>query len=409
MSRWIRNLFPAARPMARRHSLAMLPLEDRVNPVAIHGGEGSTFDLTEGGIVGVREGSIGAQTDAFDFVGEVRVNGVALNGAGTFSGQTASYPLAVIAGLTVTPQFFVAPSSATVRQFVTFQNPTAAAITVPVVVSNNPGSDAGTQIVTTSNGNVTFETADRWVITDDANLAGDDPTVTTVLFGPGAPTATPTTVTDPVAGIGGSFDVTYSLTVPAGQTRSLLFFYQINTTSTHAISDAQVVSGGGTFWATNPVAGNDLLAGLTDAQLATVANWQFGTGANNNLHGGEGSSWNMNTSDVGINDASLGDQQDAFDNQGRVSVNGTVLTGTPVLAGNAATYPTQAVAGLNVSTELFAAPSSATMRELVTFQNPTAAAITVTVVLSNDLGSDSGTQIVTTSNGTRRSRSPTAG
>src|SRR5262245_5936028 len=88
----------------------LLRLEDRVNPANIHGGEGGTFFLSDTGTVGAFEGSIGAQTDAFDFAGQLKVNGVVLTGAGTFTGQTASYPTVSIAGLNVTPQLFAAPS-----------------------------------------------------------------------------------------------------------------------------------------------------------------------------------------------------------------------------------------------------------------------------------------------------------
>src|SRR5262249_16315240 len=70
---------------------------------------------------------------------------------------------------------------------------------------------------------------------------GGDPAVTSVLFGPNSPAVTPasvaTTVFD-VASLGTEGGLaTYSVTVPANSTRSLLWFHQLHGTSAHALTN----------------------------------------------------------------------------------------------------------------------------------------------------------------------------
>src|SRR5262249_35835386 len=137
----------------------------------------------------------------------------------------------------------------------------------------NSGADAGTVIKGTSSGDTAFTAADRWVVTDEAADSGDDPANTTVLFGPGAVAVAPTSVSTTVFDCAGTEGVgaTFSLPLGPSQTRSLLFFQQLNATTTAALSNAAA-------FGTNPPEGGDLLAGLSSAQLGQVANWNFAVG-----------------------------------------------------------------------------------------------------------------------------------
>jgi hypothetical protein len=65
--------------------------------------------------------------------------------------------------------------------------------------------------------------------------------------------------------------VTYQVTVPAGETRSLLLFNQVNSTTTEATTDV------GAFNNNTTLAATDFLAGLSQSDLATVVNFDFST------------------------------------------------------------------------------------------------------------------------------------
>jgi hypothetical protein len=166
-------------------------------------------------------------------------------------------------------QYFAATSSATLRTLVSFQNPTGSPISVTATWVSNVGSDELTVITGTSIGDTSFTSADRWVITN-----GDptDPVNTHVLFGPGSPPVTPSSVSPIVFTCSFSPEgvlATYNVTVPSGTTRRLLYFNQLNLTNPEALSNVA------SFFDANPPPGSELRSGLTDAQLAEVVNWVF--------------------------------------------------------------------------------------------------------------------------------------
>jgi len=61
----------------------------------------------------------------------------------------------------------------------------------------------------------------------------------------------------------------YTVTIPAGATRRLLFFNQMNPTNAAAFDAASIFDA-------NSSLGSDLLAGLAPNQLGEVVNWSFG-------------------------------------------------------------------------------------------------------------------------------------
>jgi hypothetical protein len=136
--------------------------------------------------------------------------------------------------------------------------------------------------------------------------------------------------------------------------------------------------------------------------------------------GGEGSEWffwnNAGTdnglpvggfcdvsSGLGVEDANLPvfAQDDAFDqgltvfvnNQQYVSPDTVDLTGTTLTSGPVS------LSGLNTSVQYYVSPTNATLRTLISLNNPTSNSITVPVTVATNLGSDFGTQIIDTSSG----------
>jgi hypothetical protein len=133
------------------------------------------------------------------------------------------------------------------------------------------GSDANTTVEGSSSGDTTFTTADRWVVTSAGNPLDTDVVNTFVVGGPGSPvsarlTALLTAFSDGTGTQG--VTTTYSITVPAGETRYLLFFNQIHVTAAEALTAAAVFND-------NPLLTSDFMAGIVDAQLAQIVNWDF--------------------------------------------------------------------------------------------------------------------------------------
>jgi hypothetical protein len=189
------------------------------------------------------------------------------------TGTTLTSGPVSLSGLNTSVQYYVSPTNATLRTFISLNNPTTDSITVPVTVATNFGSDDSTQIINTSSGDTTFTTADRYLITDDFPTDGDDTTNTSVVAGSGSPRALPSAVSNTVFECSGTQGVlvTYDVTVPAGETRSLLLFNQLNSTPTEATTDVGAFNNNTTLTAT------DFLAGLSQADLATVVNFDFST------------------------------------------------------------------------------------------------------------------------------------
>jgi hypothetical protein len=179
----------------------------------------------------------------------------------------------LLSGLNVTVEYRAIQTSPTLRTLVSFQNPTASPISVTVSWVSNVGSDAQTTVEGSSSGDTTFNTADRWLVTSGGALDPTDVINTFVLGGPGSPVsprtaASLTAFTD--AGGGGSQGVTttYGVTVPAGETRYLLFFNQVSETPAAALTAAAVFND-------NPLLTSDFMAGIVDAQLPHILNWDF--------------------------------------------------------------------------------------------------------------------------------------
>jgi hypothetical protein len=254
--------------------------------IFVSGGGGSSWSITDnfitnnglptggscsfgpsGSGAAIFDASIPGQSDAFDEAAAVWVENTQVGGSLTQTGNTITFGQVSIAGLGVQMQYDVLGTSATLRNLVTFNNPTGSDVSVRVDYASNFGSNGSNTVVGTSSGDTIFENSDRWIITDDAF---NDPANTTVLFGPDGPDETPVSVSQTVFNCNGTEGIlaTYDITIPAGETRALLFFHQLNSTADSALAAA-------TDFDTIPTEDSDLIERLSEEQLEQVLNWSF--------------------------------------------------------------------------------------------------------------------------------------
>jgi hypothetical protein len=256
--------------------------------ISVSGGADSTWSVTDsfvttnglptGGIcsfaipgsAAIFDASIQGQGDAFDEAAAVWVENTQVGGVLSQTGNTISFGQVSIAGLGVQMRYDVLTTSATLRNLVTFNNPTGSDVSVTVEYASNFGSNGSTTVIGTSSGDTIFDYTDGWVVTDDSSTTGVDPANTTVLFGPDSPDVTASSVSQTVFDCSGTQGilVTYEITVPAGETRALLFYHQLNNTADSALTAAAIFN-------TTPAEGSDLIEGLSEQQLEQVLNWSF--------------------------------------------------------------------------------------------------------------------------------------
>lgn len=184
-------------------------------------------------------------------------------------GTTVTGKPQTMAGLTVSGQLYMLASKAVARSVLFLQNPTAAPITVNVKNASNLGSDAGTILQATSSGDATLDANDNWFISSDSSTPPSDPVLTFAFNQAGGVRGTNNNA--PGAG-SDRFYETYSVTVPPGQTRSLMMFVQLSATVAGAKSDATVFNSSASMQAAG------YLQGLSTAQLSQMANWNLQSG-----------------------------------------------------------------------------------------------------------------------------------
>lgn len=219
----------------------------------------------------LRSASGRTQYDAFDLASLMWINGEQVGGfLRAVTDTTSNYATVPVAGLQVTAQYHAVSSSATLRNYTTLRNDSGSDIFAVINFTSNFGSDGGTSIYSTSSDNTSFEASDRWVITDDYSSTGGDPANTTVFYGPGSPDS-PVVFAQERAfscyssnGLNARVDVI----VPAGSTRSLLFFHQMSSSSVNAVVESAQFD-------STPALGSPLVEGLSQEQLDEVVNWDF--------------------------------------------------------------------------------------------------------------------------------------
>jgi hypothetical protein len=212
----------------------------------------------------------GFQGDAFDCAAMVWVGDRQYGGVGDFTTNEVNFRETAIAGLGVQMSYRALSTQSTLRVLLRLSNSGGPPVSAEVAYVNNFGSDAATMVTASSDGDLAYTTADRWIVTDDSTT-GEDPANTSVFYGPGSPRETPTSANQTVftsGGTEGSLE-TFSLVIEPGTTQTLMFFQQLNPTSVEAAADAAQYD-------STPPPGHPLTEGMTPADFGTIVNWDYG-------------------------------------------------------------------------------------------------------------------------------------
>lgn len=167
--------------------------------------------------------------------------------------------------LDATVEYRAQTGSQTLRTILWLDNPTEETLESTVTLATNVGADSDNGVRGSSSGDTELTDADRWVVTSDGGPW--DPVNTHVLAGPGDVDASPTGSslhTFDCADTDG-VETDFTLTVPAGKTRGLMFFNELSGTHEQAVTDAARF---GTDLSTT-----ELFAGLSADEAAKLANW----------------------------------------------------------------------------------------------------------------------------------------
>lgn len=228
------------------------------------------------GFTPAEDGSWGAQTDAFDGGLYIVVDGKTFDdndGNGTKKGQTMKVGPTTMSRLDIRRTERALQTSPTLRSLVTFKNPTNDVISVPVIWDSAVGSDDSEATRASSDGDTFLTKTDRWFVSSDDPTSPSDPPVTMALYGKGPVDEKVASVIwapedDPPDPPGeGCISLKYSLKIPAKSTRYLMFFTEMNDTNENAIASAAKFN--------SVKAGNDLLVGLSDAEMKKILNWNL--------------------------------------------------------------------------------------------------------------------------------------
>jgi hypothetical protein len=119
----------------------------------------------------------------------------------------------------------------------------------------------------------------------------------------------------------------------------------------------------------------------------------------NGLPSGGTCSTGADGSGASIRDANIPAGSDAFDYAGMVWVNSTQVGGNLSGSGNRVTFSPVIISGLNAQVIYDVLSTSATLRVLLTLENPTGSPIAVPVDYASNFGSDGGTAVKGTSSG----------
>ena len=258
---------------------------------------------------GIDEARNTAESDAYDGGFRLSVNGTVFQVPSSIvdlTGTVVTAPVAAMSGLNTRVQYKFMTGSQVVRVLATFDNPTAGSMTVPVQMDTNFGSDGSTQVQATSSGDLIVGSADTWFVTSEGTPSSD-PVMTTAWGSVGAASA-PSSVTPSTFSCAGTegISVVHSLTVPAGQSRSLMYFGGLGgiTAPDNAIPSA--LANAPLF---NSLSGmpNEWLSDLDGTTISRVVNWAAGpsTTCASEGHTGTKLTWCQNICEKGYTGATL--------------------------------------------------------------------------------------------------------
>ncbi|HLD65651.1 MAG TPA: Ig-like domain-containing protein [Pseudomonas sp.] len=174
------------------------------------------------------------------------------------NGRELTYPIRQMSGLNIRRKVYVPAAGSYARFIESFENPGSQPVTVQVRLNGSFYYTGDRTLVATSSGDQAFTTADRYLLTDDATDAAGKPAAGVLFGGLGAPSQ-PTAV----SGNENNYDVTYSLTIPAGG-RQVLMHYAVQN---HSRAEAKRVLDE----LSDP---NFADEGLTHEELRDLVNWR---------------------------------------------------------------------------------------------------------------------------------------
>ena len=186
------------------------------------------------------------------------------DGKVTVRGNSITTDPANTGGLSVQRFDSALRSGPALRSLVRLRAPGGAAFNGTVTLDSDLGSDGGEDVQATSSGDTSFTTSDRWLVTSVPPPLStyDDPALTHVLAGKGA-NEKPADIPDlPGAGC---LAVDFDLTIPAGKTRYLLFYSEMNLQPGRAASGARRYDKAGLS--------RSLLSGIGRQVRQRIVNW----------------------------------------------------------------------------------------------------------------------------------------
>ena len=220
--------------------------------------------------------SASGDTGAYDYAHSIWVDDVifvAPGGSVNVTGKTITAGPVVMSGLEVTMEYAFSDVVQAGRIRAIFVNPSNSPIDISVDMPVNSGAVPFT-IEATSSGDKLFTTDDRWVVSSDL-VPLNNPVNTTVLWGVRA-AVPPSFATTTVFGCGGTdgLGVTFDISIPARSTRQLLFFAGLGDIEGLGNTIAGAISNAATFDVYLDI-DDSLLAGITDAELFEIVNWEL--------------------------------------------------------------------------------------------------------------------------------------
>ena len=225
-----------------------------------------------GGIGGISDATslgTGGGGDHFDDAFGISINGAGYSpSTGIFNGNSVALNTESFG------QFDVAVDIKTdgpvLRQIVSVTN-TGATGTAFVQWHNNTGNDGAQQTIATSNGDLAFDTSDRWIVTADNTTGTDNEVNAWILFGINglAPSFVDTVDGSPSFGFAGEQGITaiYDLALEENETASLVFFAAVEGINQDGIEIArQFDDESSPFF-------QSLISDLNAAQRSTIRNF----------------------------------------------------------------------------------------------------------------------------------------
>jgi hypothetical protein len=150
--------------------------------------------------------------------------------------EVAIGPATPFSNIEITRKIFVPDNQGWARFLTTVTNTSNSATNYSLQILSNFGSDGGTQTISTSSGDTTFDTNDDWLITDDFSNGGGDPTLIHIVSGLGGIDPTTASLS------GDNLNFTYDLSLAAGESQSVLVFASQNQNQATALTKAPLLA-----------------------------------------------------------------------------------------------------------------------------------------------------------------------